>query len=150
MTGQKRIVVGIDGSAPSKAALRWALRQAKFTGASVDAVIAWHNPTALGVPGMPPFAQGAIGIEDDARKILTETLNEVAGLDPDVQVHPEVGQGRAAEVLVHAAKGADMLVVGSRGHGAFTSTMVGSVSLNCVLHAHCPVMVLHAHDEEAA
>jgi nucleotide-binding universal stress UspA family protein len=149
MTGQKRIVVGVDGSAPSKAALRWAIRQAKFTGASVDAVIAWHNPTTLGVPGMPPFAQGAIGIEDDAHKVLTEVLNEVAGLEPDVQVHPHVDPGRAAEVLVHAAKGADLLVVGSRGHGAFTSTMIGSVSLNCVLHAHCPVMVLHAHDTAA-
>jgi nucleotide-binding universal stress UspA family protein len=149
MTGQKRIVVGVDGSPSSKAALRWAIHQAQFVGAEVDAVTAWHNPASFGVPGMPPMAQGAIGVEDDARKTLAETLNEVAGVAPDVQVHPLVEEGRAAEVLVHAAKGAELLVVGSRGHGAFASTMIGSVSLNCVLHAHCPVLVLHGHPEQA-
>jgi len=140
MTGSRqRIVVGIDGSAPSKAALRWAIRQAKLTDATVHAVMAWRYPSAY---GLGPIAGSEVDLEASARKELIEVLNEVSALDPDVPIHPTVTQGHAAEVLVRAAKEADLLVVGSRGHGAFASTMIGSVSINCVLHAHCPVLVL--------
>ena len=140
MTGRKhRIVVGVDGSESSKAALRWTIWQAKLTGASVDAVMAWRYPTAY---GLAPMAGSETDLEGDARKALIEILNEVSALEPDVPVHPMVTEGHPAEVLVGAAKGADLLVVGSRGHGAFTSTMIGSVSINCVLHAHCPVLVM--------
>ncbi len=148
MTGQeRRIVVGIDGSDSSKAALRWAIRQAKLTGGSVDAVIAWRFPSTY---GWPPPADGAIDFESNAKQILTTALAEVSGLEPDVPVRPLVTEGHAADVLLRAARGADLLVVGSRGHGGFRSAVVGSVSLYCVLHAHCPVLVLRDEHEETA
>ena len=126
MTGRKhRIVVGVDGSESSKAALSWTIQQASLTGASVDAVMVWRYPTAY---GLAPMAGSETDLEGDARKALIEILNEVSALEPDVPVHPMVTEGHPAEVLVGAAKGADLLVVGSRGHGAFTSTMIGSVS----------------------
>jgi nucleotide-binding universal stress UspA family protein len=66
----------------------------------------------------------------------------VSGLEPDVPVRPLVTEGAAAEVLLHDAEGADLLVVGSRCHGGFASALLGSVSMYCVLHAHCPTLVL--------
>ena len=138
-----RIVVGVDGSDSSKAALRWALRQAKLTGASVEAVTAWRYPTGY---GWAPVA-AELDFESEAKKILGEALGEVGGVEPDVLVRPLVAEGHAAEVLLRTAKEADLLVVGSRGHGGFASAVVGSVSLYCVLHAHCPVLVLRDGSE---
>ncbi len=144
MTGQERIVVGVDGSDSSKAALRWAIRQAKLTGGSVDAVTAWHYPSTY---GWAPIADGAIDVEGEAKKTLTEALIGVSGLAPEVPVRPLVLEGHAADVLLRAAMGAELLVVGSRGHGGFASALLGSVSLNCVLHAHCPVLVMRDKGE---
>jgi len=139
MSGQEhRIVVGVDGSEPSKAALRWAIRQAKLTGASVDAVTAWRYPAGY---GWGPVASG-LDLEGEARSILAEALGEVSGLYPEVPVRPLIAEGHTAEVLIRAAKDADLLVTGSHGHSGLAKALVGSVSLNCVLHARCPVLVL--------
>jgi nucleotide-binding universal stress UspA family protein len=140
MAGQEqRIVVGVDGSESSRAALRWAIRQAKLTGVSVDAVIAWRYPSMY---GWEPGDDSMVDLEGEARKVLVDALNEVSGLEPEVTVRPVAAEGHAADVLLRAARGAELLVVGSRGHGGFASAMVGSVGLNCVLHAHCPVLVV--------
>jgi len=112
---EPRIVVGVDGFESSRAALRWAIHQAKLTGAVVEAVTTWHVPAGAGwVPAtdMPDY-------QEDARTILCEAITEMCTLDPDVQVCPRVVEGRAGQVLVDAAEGADLLVVGSRGHGAW-------------------------------
>ena len=139
MSGQEhRIVVGVDGSESSKAALRWAIRQAKRTGASVDAVTAWRYPAGY---GWGPVAS-ELDLEGEARSILTEALGEVSGLCPEVPVRPLIAEGHTVEVLVRAAKDADLLVTGSHGHSGLAKALVGSVSLNCVLHARCPVLVL--------
>jgi nucleotide-binding universal stress UspA family protein len=143
---EQRIVVGVDGSNSSKAALRWAIRQAKLTGSLVDAVTAWHYPPAY---GWAPVADGEFSPEATAKEALTEALTEVSGLEPEVPVRPHVREGHAADVLIRAASGADLLVVGSRGHGGLASAMTGSVSLQCVLHAHCPVLVLRDGREGA-
>lgn len=143
---RQRIVVGVDGSESSKQALRWAIRQAELTGGSVDAVTAWHYPSTY---GLAPVADGA-DLEGDAKQILTEALAEVSDLAPEVRVEPLIAEGHPATVLLQAAKGADLLVIGSRGHGGFTSALLGSVSLYCVLHAHCPVLVLRDGHEGAA
>ena len=135
----KRIVVGVDGSPSSMKALRWTIRQAKLTGAEVEAVTAWSYPSGY---GWAPFSEGAVDFEGDAGKILVEALAEVSGIAPDVVVEPLVAQGHAADVLVRAAEGADLLVVGSRGHGGFAGMLLGSVSQHCVQHARCPVLVL--------
>jgi nucleotide-binding universal stress UspA family protein len=134
------IVVGVDGSGSSKAALRWAIRQAKLTGAAVQAVTAWRFPVGY---GMATMDRGSVfDFETSAKQILTEALAEVSGLDPEVPVRPLVIEGHAAEVLLNAARGAELLVVGSRGHGGITSALLGSVSMSCVLHARCPVLVV--------
>jgi nucleotide-binding universal stress UspA family protein len=138
--GSGRIVVGVDGSAPSMAALRWAIHQAKLTGSSVDAVIAWHLPAGY---GMAPMAdRAAVDFEGEAKQILVAALNEVSGTEPEVLVRPSVVEGHTADVLVRAAREADLLVVGSRGHGELTSALLGSVSHFCVHHASCPVLVI--------
>jgi nucleotide-binding universal stress UspA family protein len=136
---ERRIVVGVYGSDSSKAALRWAIRQAKLTSGSVDAVTAWHIPSGY---GWAPVSDDVVDPETNAKQILTEAFAEVSALEPEVRVRPVVAEGLAAEVLLRTARGADLLVVGSRGHGGLASALLGSVSLYCVLHAHCPVLVL--------
>jgi nucleotide-binding universal stress UspA family protein len=139
-----RIVVGVDGSDSAQAALRWAVRQAKLTGGRVEAVSAWHYPTTVGWE--------ALGVDADfegiAREILSEALTAVDGLEPGVTVLSQVAEGYPAEVLLDAAKGADLLVLGNRGHGGLRSALIGSVSLHCVTHAHCPVLVVREEPGE--
>jgi nucleotide-binding universal stress UspA family protein len=138
-----RIVVGVDGFESSKAALRWAIRQAKLTGAVVEAVIAWHVPAGTGmVPtaDMPDYQQ-------DAFEILAEAMAETSTVDPDVQVCPRVVEGQAGRILVAAAEGADLLVVGSRGHGGLAEALLGSVGQYCVHHAPCPVVIMRGKHE---
>ena len=133
-----RIVVGVDGFESSKAALRWAIHQAKLTGAVVDAVTTWHIPPGSGlVPAvdMPDY-------QDDARIILTEAITEMCMIDTDVVVRPRVVEGQAGPVLVEAAEGADLLVVGNRGHGGLAEALLGSVGQYCVRHAPCPVVIM--------
>ena len=141
--GQQRIVVGIDGSEQSKAALRWVIGQARLTGASVDAVTAWRFPASYGLS----VVTADLDVESEARKMLSETLADVGGTS-QVQVRQLVGEGPPAEVLLNAAKGADLLVVGSRGRGGVMSAVLGSVSLACVLHATCPVLVFRDGRED--
>jgi nucleotide-binding universal stress UspA family protein len=140
---EHRIVVGVDGFESSKAALRWAIRQAKVTGASVEAVTAWHVPAGTGfmqVTDMPDY-------QDDAFVVLGEAIAEMAAIDPDVRVCPRVVEGRAGQVLVDAAEGADLLVVGCRGHGGLTEALLGSVGQYCVHHASCPVVIMRGKQE---
>jgi hypothetical protein len=105
-----RIVVGVDGFESSKAALRWAIHQAKLTGAVVEAVTAWQVPVGTGL--LPPADMP--DYQDDARMVLTEAITEMCMIDTDVKVCPRVVEGRAAQVLVDAADGAELLVVGCR------------------------------------
>jgi nucleotide-binding universal stress UspA family protein len=131
---EHRIVVGVDGSASSKAALDWAIRQAKLTGAVVDAVIAWHYPAAYGYP-VPDDAD----YERLAAEVVTDAIAEVAG---PVDIRPKVMEGNPAAVLLAASAGAELLVIGSRGHGGFVEALLGSVSQHCVHHAACPVVII--------
>jgi nucleotide-binding universal stress UspA family protein len=137
----RRIVAGVDGSASSLEALRWAIRQAELTGSSVDAVIAWQPPAASGL------GWGVVMIDDTdyaelAAKTLAEAISTAADPASRVRVRPLVGEGNAAQVLLDASAGADLLVVGSRGHGGFASALLGSVSLHCTHHSRCPVVVI--------
>ena len=135
----RRIVVGVDGSPSSMAALRWAILQAELTGCAVEAVTAWRLPSRYGFAAV---TDRATDFEGDARKVLADALNEVSSVEPDVVIRSSVVEGHPAEVLVWAARGADMLVVGSRGHGGFAGALLGSVSQYCVHHAPCPVLVI--------
>ena len=144
-----RIVAGVDGSPSSQAALRWAVRQAGLTGAAVQAVIAWQYPAAVGGYAWAP---GAVLDDTDykqiAEKIMAEAIS--AALDPGggVPVSTLVREGNAAQILIDATAGADLLVVGSRGHGGFAGALRGSVSQHCVQHASCPVVVIRGASQE--
>ena len=138
-----RIVVGVDGSQPSLSALEWAARQAEFTAATLEAITTWEWPTSYG--WTPPWPQewspGA-----DAQKLLDEALEGVRRRHPSIEVNPRVVEGHAAPILVEASRGADLLAVGSRGHGEFAGMLLGSVSEHCVTNAHCPVLVMRCDD----
>jgi nucleotide-binding universal stress UspA family protein len=135
-----RIVVGIDGSENSVRALRWALEEAALRGATVDAIAAWSYPYVV-VPGAIVPAQPLADQAVDAQEHLDRVLAEVGVADQDVTVNPIVTEGGAANALVEAAHGADLVVVGSRGHGALRS-LLGSVSQEVLHHSPCPVVVI--------
>ncbi|KUN80601.1 hypothetical protein AQJ66_26010 [Streptomyces bungoensis] len=136
--GRQVIVVGVDGSAASEDALRWAARQAGLTGAGLRVVTAWRLPVMY---GYPPDYSGA-GYQDRARAALDAAIGRVLGPAPRPSVDARVEEGHPAQVLLAAARGADLLVVGSRGHGAFTGMLLGSTARHCVDHAPCPVLVV--------
>ena len=138
-----RIVVGVDGSPPSVAAFQWAIKQAELTGASVDAVSAWQYPASAGAYGWAPDT-GLDDVDYDGltAKGLAEVVRQVSP-PATVTVRQVVVEGNPAQALLEAAADADLLVVGNRGHGAFTDALLGSVSERCVRHAHCPVLVVH-------
>jgi nucleotide-binding universal stress UspA family protein len=140
----KLIIVGVDGSDQSRAALQWAYDEAAHHGASLTAIMSWEPPT---LPMSPPF--GSLSDADYPTQPRTEALalldQLVADLDdrrPDVDVRTSVEEGHAAEVLIERSKEADLLVVGSRGHGGFAGMLLGSVSQHLVAHSSCPVVVL--------
>jgi nucleotide-binding universal stress UspA family protein len=138
-----RIVVGVDGSPSSLAALQWAARQAGLTGGTVKAVMAWHYPATMTGYGWAPIAVVEPGeYEENAQKALAEAVAAVDTADRDVEISTWVQQGNPAQVLIDAAADADLLVVGSRGHGGFAEMLLGSVSMHCVHHAACPVTVI--------
>jgi nucleotide-binding universal stress UspA family protein len=145
---QQRIVVGLDDSDGARAALAFALHDAARRNATVEAVAAFEVPqywVALG--GALPITSTAdvrTACQAQATRIADEVCAQQQGAFrelPEVTV-TSMG-GSAAGVLLHAARDADLLVVGSRGRGGLASAMLGSVSLQCVLHAHCPVTVVH-------
>ena len=146
---QPRIVAGVDGSPSSVSALRWAIRQAGLTGAAVDAVIAWHYPVAATGYGWAPMAapvNSDFDFQDIAEKTVADAVSSALGPVSDVRVRTQVAEGNPAQVLLDAAAGAELLVVGSRGHGGVTEALLGSVSQHCVQHARCPVVVIRSQD----
>ena len=132
-----RIVVGVDGSPASVEALRWAARQADLTGAAVEAVISWDYPSTSGME----FGSLDIDWAGNARAALADALHVALGNDAS-RVTQAVTRGHPAEVLVAAAQGADLLVVGSRGHVALPGRLLGSVSEHVAARASCPVVVV--------
>jgi len=145
--GRARIVVGVDGSDCSKDALRWAARQAEFTGATVDAVFAWEFPVFY---GWAPADSEDLNFLRFAEQALAQAVDDVFGPDHPGWLRTRVVEGHAAQVLVEASAEAGLLVVGSRGHGRFAGALLGSVSTYCVHHAHCPVTVIRPNGRTAA
>jgi len=127
---RQAVVVGIDGSAESIAALSWASRYAAATGATVRAVHAWHYPGAVGGPpiGVAPEPIRA----ETERQVRSELAEAVAKVYPDpsaAHVETALAYGHPAPVLIKESEQADLLVVGSRGHGAFSGMLTGSVTV---------------------
>jgi nucleotide-binding universal stress UspA family protein len=150
------VVVGVDGSAGAKEALRWALAEGRLRNAPVRAVHAWTFGYIGGSIEGDPYLGDPLGwyttslgldlsdLHRAAEDLLERVLADVGQDAEGVEIERQVVQGAAAEVLVAAATPGDLLVVGSRGHGDFAGLLLGSVSQKCVHHASCPVVVVHA------
>lgn len=145
-TGMTRplVLVGVDGSDEGAKAVAWAADYAIATGGSLELLIAWHWPPSYGypmpIPGYDP--------EGAARGVLEKAAAEVS-LPPE-RLRTTVVGGAPAGQLVTASERADLLVVGSRGHGGFSGLLLGSVGTHCVHHAHCPVVVVRPADVDHA
>jgi nucleotide-binding universal stress UspA family protein len=135
---ERRVVVGVDGSAPSRLALQWAQFMAHVLDATIDAVTVWEISAFTATE----WAEGW-DPEKEATASLRTTIAEVLGSPPAVPVREIVRHGNAAGELVLASQGAQLLVVGSRGHGGFAGLLIGSVSSAAAEHAHCPVLIIH-------
>src|SRR5579862_8953561 len=138
----KTIVVGVDGSAGSISALRFAIEEAQSRGAEIKAVSAWHVPVEAYGSGIAPAPVSITDFEEIGKTALHSALEQVAASAGDVKITPVLRQGQATEVLVSEAKDADLLVVGSRGLGGFRGLLLGSVSQQCAHYAECPVVVV--------
>lgn len=134
------IVVGTDGSTGSRGALRWAVREAELRGAELLVVHGWQ------VPAVPEaYMVPSLEYEEAATTILAEavqTAREMAAIPESLSIRSSVVNLRAEEALIDASEHAQLLVVGSRGHGAFAGLLLGSVSLHCASHAACPVVIV--------
>jgi nucleotide-binding universal stress UspA family protein len=150
-TPQKRstIVVGVDASEGARAAYRWAVAEARLRRGRLRAVYAWTlsyprgdgygyliGPTDVFPSGGPSDQRRA------AEQVLERATAHMLFETDGVELESEVIQGPAADVLVDAAADADLLVVGSRGHGGFVGLLLGSVSQQCAHHASCPVVIV--------
>src|SRR6266404_9396011 len=144
--GARRIVVGVDGSAESVAALRWGCREANLRAAEVLAVLALesacHQVASYAVPA-PRQSGGSWGA---ARDVLRRSVSEVLGMFPGVLVRTEIAEGLAARVLLYQAAGADMLVLGRNSQGPDPYRAAGPVIRVCLRAARCPVVVIGTAD----
>jgi nucleotide-binding universal stress UspA family protein len=150
------IVVGIDGSAGSDTALRWALAEARLRSTRLTVINAYHaQQVTFGDLGMGAGAPAAAGFsiddverlrsaaEAEARNVIEGALSRagddaIAGLE----IERQAVDGPAAQVLIESARGAELLVIGSRGRGGFLGLLLGSVSQQCAQHPPCPVVIL--------
>ena len=140
--GVRRIVVGVDGSAESVAALRWACREASFSAAEVLAVLALESSChqiasyAVPVPRHPGGSWGAV------REVLRRAVGEAVKEFPGVSVRTDIAEGLAARVLLDHACDADMLVLGRTPYGPDPRRAAGPVTRACLRASVCPVVII--------
>ena len=164
-----RIVVGVDGSSHSARALRRAKREAQLRGATLQAVHAYkpiHRsvaddlvriPIGLGGPvGTVATGETTDGPETEEQEIMRRTEERlvnfirkhtegVEGPDPTPVV---IASDHPAEALIDASHSADLLVIGTRGHGGFTGMLLGSVAHQAIQHGRCPILILPPESSE--
>jgi nucleotide-binding universal stress UspA family protein len=135
------IVVGVDGSEGGRRALRWALREASQRSSAVEAVTAWLWDDIDAVPIRPSNPQDA---RERAARMLDREVEQALAewVTTPPTIAREVVEGRPVKVLVDAATDADLLVLGSHGHGRLHHVALGSVSESCIREATCPVVVV--------
>lgn len=141
MAKVSRIVVGTDGSSASLAAVAWAAGEAVAHGASLEVVHAWSIPAISDPVSMMPIQLPLDVMEREARAVCDAAV-AAAGAAGARPVSGTVHRGSAAEHLVAASKSADLVVVGSRGHGGFVGLLLGSVAQQVASHSACPVVVV--------
>jgi nucleotide-binding universal stress UspA family protein len=144
------VVVGVDASEGAKAALAFAYEEAQLREATLRVVHAWQ----FGYVGYTGFEAAVPPVGGDiherraaAEAALTATVEQTLGDAEGVTIEKHAVEGTAAAVLIEESRGADLLVVGSRGHGGFAQLLLGSVSQQCAHHAECPVVIVRAHLE---
>jgi nucleotide-binding universal stress UspA family protein len=142
-----RVVVGVDGSDGGDRALRWAFREAHGRGGTVHAVIAW---LWNGIDSSMISVTSPIEQEAQAAMALTGAVAAVAADYPDTPLSTEVVEGTPASALTRAAADADLLVLGSHGHGRVYHAVLGSVAEACIRAATCPVVVVPVPHAERA
>ena len=122
-----------------------------LTGGTVDAVMAWQVPRVLRTSAWAPiYVDEASSFEEDARKTLDAVISDEVTPADSQRVTARVVNGHPAQVLQEAAAGADLLVLGSRGHGSFADALLGSVGQYCMHHAHCPVLIMRGEPGRSA
>ena len=139
------IIVGVDRSAGAEEALRFAFEEAQLRRATLRAIHAWQ----FGYIGAPSL-EGAVPVlgaelgehRSAAGAVLDAMVREAIPDAGDIRIERRVVEGAAAAVLVEESRAADLLVVGSRGHGGFAQLLLGSVSQQCAHHAECPVVIV--------
>jgi nucleotide-binding universal stress UspA family protein len=139
------VVVGVDGSEGSMAALRVAADEAKARSATLRIVVAWHIPLAVYTDGLPPPAEITTDMKGAAQEIAKQAE---AAVPAGVDFETKLCEGQPADVLIEESEGADVLVVGSRGLGGLARFVLGSVSKHVSEHAKCPVVVVPHSDDE--
>jgi nucleotide-binding universal stress UspA family protein len=150
------IVVGVDGSAGSDVALRWAAAEARLRGTGLRVVHVYHLPhiplTEVGVGAAAGMALPAAytdegerlrrTVEEQARRVIDDALERAGESIAGPNVERVVVEGPPAQTLIESARGADLLVIGSRGRGGFLGLLLGSVSHQCAHHPPCPLVIL--------
>lgn len=137
-SGAPTVAVGVDGSQESHNALRWAAEYVNSLGGIVHAVTVWHQPVQFGYRLATPDSE----LEAHARKLLDEATESVKDDFPKVDLRSRLIRGHVVDELVGLSSQTSLMVLGNKGHGAFTGMMVGSVALKVVHHARCPVLVV--------
>ncbi|MCU1492146.1 MAG: universal stress protein [Acidimicrobiaceae bacterium] len=140
------VVVGIDRSHSSKAALDWAAQQARLTDSPLAAIATWEWPTSYGA--MIPWPDN-VDFEADVRIVLQQSVDQVLGADHRAEVTQRVVHGHPTPALEDALRDAALLVVGSRRHGGFAAMLLGSVSEFLATHAHCLVVMVRGDEKPA-
>lgn len=140
MAESRGIVVGVDGSEPAQKALAWALEEARMRGVPVTVVHGWDYYTPYG-RNMAAYV-GLDTLEAEIRKMVADAVEPWREKYDDVPIQTRLISVSGVAALVEASKDADLVVVGSRGHGGFVGMLLGSVSRGVVQHAHCPVVVV--------
>ena len=141
------IVVGVDGSEESRAALAWAVEEGRLRQAPVLAIHAWEVPMVPAPTGLVPPSVEVVGdlteLREDAASLVEVMVREIAGDAADVEIRPLMVEDKPVNALLEAAErnDAQMIVVGSRGHGGFVSLLIGSTSDQVARHATCPVVI---------
>jgi nucleotide-binding universal stress UspA family protein len=136
------IAVGVDGSSCSREALRFAVDEARLRNAALRVVTAWHVPPMAYSGGFAPVVDPR-EYEEYAETVGVQALAALREETEGVDVERVTREGQAAQVLLEEARGADLLVVGSRGRGGFAGLLLGSVSQQVAHHASCPVAIVH-------
>lgn len=141
---ENRIVVGVEGSGGARAALRWAIKEARYRNAFVDVVTAYSSTYVPASPDFNYVPLDPIDLEAEVKRMQDSIIDEVlAEVDSEgVLVKRRMLRGRAADTLIAESVNAAMLVVGSRGRGGFRGLLLGSVSQQIAQHGSCPVVIV--------